>query len=215
MILFRRELSRREKFLLTILSLLLLVLLYMRLVDARVRTETEEANEKISDLEMDVQISEQQLAAVKKMQKELNDISGSAAVSYMPSYNAEKDEVEFLNRTLSEASDYYIGFSDVSKDGELVRRNFSLQYAAPNYASAKDILKELEKSKIRCLIGDFSVISVGESDNAMADPVEVSCTATFYETMHDGDPDPQLKEAEESVSDNNSENNTDINNNSE
>ncbi len=186
--------SPREKLLLAVLGALLLVLLYIWLVDQRVRVETENAQNKIASLETELATVQEQVELTRQMKAEMESVHGDQRkLSYMPSYNAEKEEVNFLNTTLSAAKDYYIGFSEVSKSGDLVRRNFSLQYTAQNYQSAVDILKSLESSDFRCLVQDLTVAS---SDQYRAEiqsgPVTVNALATFYETMYEGETDGRL-----------------------
>jgi hypothetical protein len=114
------------------------------------------------------------------------------AKTRMPSYNAGKEEVDFMNDTLKDTIDYYIGFNDLTREGDQIRRNFSLQFKSANYKAAQKVLKKIEGSKIRCLIGDISVTPV-ESDQTISDgEVQVSCTATFYETLQGGKADKEL-----------------------
>ena len=192
---FTKNLSSKEKMLLVIFSLAILVMLYYLFVDRPVRTAMETAVTQGEDLKMQIDVLTTRAAEIKSMQNELKTLrKEKIVVSEMPSYNASKQEVDFLNSTLSQAQDYYIGFSQVTREGDLIRRNFALQYRTANYQAAVDIMRNLEHSWIRCLISDMTVTSAEDDGNIKNGAVQVSCSATFYETMYDGKEDPELPE---------------------
>ncbi|MBR1627975.1 MAG: hypothetical protein IJ679_01745, partial [Lachnospiraceae bacterium] len=135
------------------------------------------------------------VAEIHGMESEMQDLKAKGVVaSRMPSYNASNEELDFLHLILGATSDYYIDFTDVTREGDQIRRNFSLQYRTSNYKTALQVLDQLENSEIRCRIGDLSVSPSGESNNIMNGPVQVSVQATFFETMQGGEADAELPE---------------------
>ena len=123
-----------------------------------------------------------------KMREELDKIGENA--DRMESYNNAKAELSLLNNALSNAREYSIAFEDVTRDGDQIRRNFSLEFTADSFDAAKAILMQLTASEYRCLIGDVEYTQ-GRA-GAAAGSVELSATATFYETMVGGKPDAGL-----------------------
>ena len=108
----------------------------------------------------------------------------------MGSYNNSKAELDELNDILKETKAYDINFNDVTRDGDLIRRSFSLIYTAPDYDKAADIITQLCEGEWRCLISDLQFIA--DKDNLEEGDVKVGVTATFYETMEGGTPDSGL-----------------------
>lgn len=126
------------------------------------------------------------------MKEELDEVSSGENVSIMGSYNSSKAEMEMLDDILKKADLYSIAFTDMTREGDQIRRNFTLQFTAASYTAAAQILRELACGEYRCLLGD--VHCTAESQNILDGQVAVSATATFYETMVGGKPDVGLPE---------------------
>lgn len=199
--LITREFTPREKFLLLVLSALLLVLVYYLAVDSPVRSGIEAARAEEASLKEQVARVNARLADIDLMEQELKEAEAEGRLlSRMPSYSGEKKEVDFLHNTLAGTLDYYIGFDEVTREGDQIRRNFSLQYKCPGYDSAEEVMRRLEQSRIRCLIGDVAITPAGDRSSISGQgPVQVNCTATFYETMQGGTWDRELPKPEETV----------------
>lgn len=181
--------------LLVIAVIIALIVLYVCFVDRPIRKGQELIDTAMESLETEADEVDARLAELQKMQREMDKIeSGEEERSYMPSYNSSKAELDFLNQTLSWTEDYYIGFNQASRDGNQIRRGFSLQFKASNFASAISILSDLESGENRCLVGDLSISPVERDGTLQEGSVQVSCTATFYETMVGGTPDAELPE---------------------
>ena len=191
----KRDFTRKEKILILVLTIIILGLLYYLVVDRTVRTGIAQANEEAAVLEDEANAINAQVQRLSEMQDEIMAESGDA--SYMPSYNASKQELEILNDVLGDADSYTINFSDLLRDGDQIKREFTLSFTANSYGSAVSILDNLENSNIRCLLGDFQVSASGEGDSSVTGgSVSVNCTATFYETMYGGIEDSDLPQIE-------------------
>lgn len=191
-----REFTARERALLIILSLIIVALAYYIAVDAPVRSGIQAARTESEALETQVAVIQSRVDEIDRMRQEMDaQAAGGEIVSRMPSYSGEKEEVDFLHGTLGGTTDYYIGFNQVTREGDQIRRDFSLQYRSADFQSAVEVMRRLERSDIRCLIDDVSVNPADDSKGiASGGAVQVSCTATFYETMHGGVPDRELPE---------------------
>ncbi|MBQ9633227.1 MAG: type II secretion system protein M [Lachnospiraceae bacterium] len=190
---FLKELSSRERALLVVFSLAIVGMLYFIVVDRPLRARMLAADEACATLQTQINTLKMQEKEIEDMQEDLGSLDQDvASISEIPSYNASKQEVDFLNNTLSQAQDYYIGFNQVTREGDLIRRDFSLQYRAADYKSAVAIVRRLEKSRIRCRIGDLAMSSAEDVGNMKSGAVSVNCSATFYETMYGGKEDQEL-----------------------
>ena len=201
-----RDFTTKEKVLLLILCLILIGLAYYRFVFIPCRDAIDAAHSERDMLETELIVASAKEGQLRKMKEELDSLGELQSASRMESYNNAKAELTMLNNVLENADDYAISFSNVTKDGEQIRRNFTLTFETGSFAAAKKIVAELTKSEYRCLLGDmqYSVIlrRLGKDESAAvvreiediryAESVSVTTTATFFETMYGGTPDAGL-----------------------
>ena len=179
-----RNFSKTEKILIAVLGIALIGLLYYKFVyiaihDALVSTAAEADS---IQAELDMAIVRE--ARIQKMERDVNTAKETGD-SRMGSYNNSKPETAFLNTVLAGIPDYSIQFADVTRDGNQIRRNFTLNFKTSSYSEARKIIKELTSGEFRCMIGDMSCSS-GDGG------VSVSLQGTFYETMVGGKSDSAL-----------------------
>lgn len=191
----KRFLKKRGWMLISVAAVIALVVLYILFVDRPIRSGMETVEKVTPLLETEAERVTRELTELHRMQSELEKIqTGEEEESYMPSYNSSKEELDFLNQTLSWAEDYYIGFDQVTRTGDQIRRGFSLQFKTSNFASAVSILNDIEQGENRCLVGDVSFSPTEKGGSLMDGGVQVSCSATFYETVVGGTEDAELPE---------------------
>ncbi len=183
-----RNFTRSEKILLLLLAVILLGLFYYKAVDQNVRNSIASSEAEAQSLQTELTVVQARVQNLEKMQKEVDEVMGAEGTSRMESYNNSKAEVAFLNDILSEAGDYSIAFSEVTRNGDQIRRAFTLSYKTANYRAAEDIMEKLCSGEYRCLIGDVNC-SIAEDGVTTA-----KMMATFYETMVGGVPDAGLPE---------------------
>ena len=197
-----RDFSTREKVLIVILVAILIVLGYYWLVDTPVRNGIEEANARKESTNIELTAVTAKINELQRMQDELDALGPEGRGAYMASYNNSAAEYAALNDILADTDEYMISFAELSKEGDLVRREFSIQFTTTGYSDAKEVIKKLENSEYRCRIGDLSCLAE-KSDDTEADlrhwngKITVNATATFYETMVGGTPDEGLPVEEE------------------
>lgn len=189
-----RDFTLKEKILLLILSIALIVLAYYQFIDQPVRSELSSAQAEKESIQIELDAVQIKLAQLKKMEQELTGLTGSGSLGMMASYNNSKAEIALLNDILEDTQKYSVSFSDVTRNGDLIRRNFTLQFTAADYAEATEILTQLSNSEYRCLLGN--VYCDSEDGDLTKGLVSVSATATFYETMVGGKADAGLPEDE-------------------
>ncbi len=192
---FTREFSTREKALLVVLGLIIIAALYYLLIYQPVTESINRAENNDASLETQLVSLDTKVFQIKRMQQSIEEYANNGhIVSIMPSYNAGKQELVFLNSTLAASKDYYVGFTNITRERNQIRREFSLRFTVDSYSDAEDILNVLEHSDLRCLISDFTVKPVEQDKTVEDGEVEASCVATFYETMFGGVADAELPE---------------------
>lgn len=188
-----KDFTQREKILLTVLGILLVLVFYYYAVDMPLRNQEETLNARKSVLETDVQIAEAKVLEYEKMEETLKNLGSDA--TRMESYNNRTNEINFLNDLLANTTAYSIGFSPVTVEGNQVRRQFSLSYTCGSYSEAMNLLERLSKCKYRCMLTDVSCAPV-DTNTALNGAVNVSVNATFYETLVGKTTDAGLPEVE-------------------
>lgn len=188
-----RDFTTSEKVLLVILSVILLGLVYYQFVDVPVRDAIASYKADAEMAQTQIDILQARVLHLKGIQDNLNQLEESGNLSYMGSYNNSKEEVAFLNDILGNTMEYSVTFSSISRNGDQIRRNFTLQYKTRTYDEARKIMKKLVNGKYRCLVDDI------RCNVDINGTTTVNQTATFYETMVGGTPDAALPESGASV----------------
>ena len=186
-----RDFSLKEKLLLLLLSLILVGLAYYQFVDRPVREALEIAHAEAASLTTELSTVEAKLAKMRRMRSEMEDVTAGGTASEMGSYNNSKAEIAILNDILQDALEYTITFSNVTRNGDQIRRNFTLQFTTDSYEVMEYMLSALSESHYRCLIGDLRC-SASKNQDLMKGAITVNATATFFETMVGGTPDAGL-----------------------
>lgn len=181
-----RDFTLKEKFLIVILLLILLGFGYYWFVDQPVRRETASAQAETTALKQELGNARERIKHLKNMQSELDWLGSLDAVSRMGSYSNNNAELAALDQILSAAKSYSVSASGLSRSGDQVRRNFSLQFTVAGFADAKEIVTQLTRCHERCMVGDLHYTG------ASGGPATVSTTVTFFETMFDGVADSNL-----------------------
>ena len=182
-----RDFTTREKIMLLVLTLILLAAGYYAVIDQPIRTAINEAKSQQDELNTELMLLQTKAASLSRMQSELDSIEQSGSLGKMGSYNNSKAELDELNQLLQDAKTY---FSDVTRDGDLIRRSFSLTFSAADYDKAADLVNRLCTGEWRCIVSDLRYVAAGDDLNTGS--VNVGVTATFYETMQGGKADSGL-----------------------
>ena len=196
-----RDFSRGEKILLVLLALVLVGLVYYQFVDRVVRDNIAQAKAQTEAAQTELTAVNAKIKRMEEMQAELDSITRNPNASYMGSYNNSQEELAFLNDVLSATDQYSITFSNVTRDGDQIRRNFSLQFSTSDFVSMEKIMKQLGDGRLRCLINDinynltrynYSAADREKYERDYYERVNLNCTATFFETMVGGVEDAGL-----------------------
>ncbi len=183
---FSRDFTRTEKILITILALILLALMYYQFVHKAVEATVQNATIEAQSLETQITAAQARATRLASLQNKMDALKESGNLSWMPSYNASKPEIAFLNEVLKDTLSYSVEFASVTRTSNQIRRNFKLRYTTGGYRAARRIIEALRAGTNRCIVGDVrcSISTLGVT--------AVDASATFYETMVEGTPDAGL-----------------------
>ena len=201
-----RDFTTKEKIMIVVFCLILLGLAYYRFFYVPTQDQIAAANSQKANYETELMEVMAKEAQIRKMKEEIDELGELSNVSRIESYNNSKQEISLLNRVLGPATEYSIKFSNIKRDGDLLRRNFTLMFKTDSFVSAKRIISSLEESPYRCVLGDIQYqLSLRRADSEeptrggrwiddeyFYDVVTVNTNATFFETMYDGVADAGL-----------------------
>ena len=196
MSILNRDLSKSEKNLLVVLVIVIIGAAYYLFVYTPIENGIHSAQVEQQALQTELEVTNAKVEKIKEMTEELSGKS-TARASYMPSYNAGKQELDFLHEILRDTSDYSVKFTGLTRNKDLIRREFSMKFSVRSYAKAKEVVKALENCDIRCLVADAVVSPVERDSNLQDGDIDVNLTGTFYETLQGGKPDKDLPEDED------------------
>jgi len=187
-----KNFSKKEKILFAILAVGVVVLLYYRLFYVNINEATMSARADASELQTELDFAEGRAARIEQMKSEMQGYKTTGVVSKMGSYNSSKQETAFMHTVLDSVTDYNIAFDAVTREGNQIRRGFTLQFSVPDYKTAEAILYDMTHGEYRCMIGDMNCSSRNGA-------VTVSLNGTFFETMVGGAADSALPADEEAI----------------
>ena len=182
-----RSFTTRELVIIILLVLVLLGAAYYQFVDTPVRNQLAQARSEKAALETQLNGVYAKIAEMKRIEAELDDLSSQANMSVMYSYNNSEAELRLLNDILTSTEEYTVSFSNVTRDGDQIRRRFTLTFTAADFAAAKRVITRLSGSELRCLVDNITYnYKPGTSR------ISITAAATFYETMAGATPDAGL-----------------------
>lgn len=184
--LLRREFTWKEKLLLVLLALLLLGGLYYFAVDRPVRSELSKAQAKLGTLEKERLSLQKKKQSLTKMQKELDYLEKDSTLAAMGSYNNLEAELAELNDILTLAQKYDIDFTKTTREGNLIRKYFTISCSTNDYQDAEALIEGLYNFPYRCMISDIKVSSEEKGKDLQDSMVLLTISAVFYETLYEG-----------------------------
>ena len=161
----KKQLTLREKILMCILAVLLVVCAYYYAFYMPVLQKIIDNKAEIAFLDEQNQILDAQVEKMNQMQRELDEIiSGeTGSVKELPAYDNSQNVMHSLSSILENANQYNVSFSSVEIEESTVRRHINLSYDCNDYASAKEILEQIYESEYRSLIKDVHLSGGEES----------------------------------------------------
>ncbi|SDB15026.1 hypothetical protein [Butyrivibrio sp. INlla16] len=188
-----RAFTKTEKILLVLLFLVIIAASYYLFVLTPIENAITSSKQEQNALTTELAATKNKIDSMQAMTEDI-EANKNSKLSYLPSYNAGKQELDFLHDTLDRTQDYTVRFTNLTREGDLIRREWEMSFTVNSFAAAEKIIEKLEGSENRCLINDMVVTPRQLGTNLNDDEVTVRLTGTFYETMHDGTPDKELPE---------------------
>ena len=176
-----RSFSTREKVLLLILAIVLVVGAYYFLVVKNV-ADTLAANQaELEEVQAQIDAQTALAQARTRMESELSELGDGQSLPEVAVYDNIRNELNELNGLMASATSYDLTFDQPRLDGDLVRRDVKVSFTVPDYRSALDMVSKLENGSYRCLINDFTLTGMLLADGSV-DGVAATLDVTYLET---------------------------------
>lgn len=152
----KKQLTVREKVLMCILAVLLVICAYYYAFYTPVLQKIADYKNEIVFLEEQNLILDAQVEKMNQMKSELDAIAAGEMgnVKELPAFDNSQNVMNSLSFILKNAEQYSVSFSSVEEEESTVRRHINLSYDCKNYESAKSILQRVYESEYRSLIQD-------------------------------------------------------------
>ncbi|MRX81777.1 hypothetical protein [Eggerthella guodeyinii] len=178
-----RSFSTRETVLILILAVLLIVACYYFLVVKNVSDTVAANNEQLAGIEMNIGVQESLAADRARMKAELDELGDDETLPEVAIYDNIRNELNELNTLLGSATTYNLSFGQPTVEGQLVRRTVTVSLTTPSYASALEVVRQLENGTYRCQITDFTMTGELLADGSVSS-VNATLSVTYLETTN-------------------------------
>lgn len=151
--------SKREKVLIVLLALILIVLAWYELVFKGVQEQTATLEQQIADAQDTLTIDTAKVQQMSTMQKAVDsyEAAGSAA-STTPKYDNIKNVMSTLDTALSGTASYSLSFDDLdTTQAGVVRRGVSVTFGCDTYDAAKAVISTLADGPYTCSVDSFTI----------------------------------------------------------
>lgn len=172
----KRAFSTREKILLVILAVMLLMIGYFKLVLEPINNRIADVQSQMNAEQSLIDINNVRLLKLKQMEKELDKIKDSGEAQPLPEFDNKAQILQELSGLLSDSADYTLTFGTATTINDYVLcRPLKLSFTAESYDQASSILAALHKSSNINQISDISFVFNND------DRVNVTLSITYFE----------------------------------
>lgn len=176
-----RRFTLRERILLIIFIVILLVGLYFFLVFYPIRNSLNEIAAEKEKYEERIQVAEIREDIYEMMEEELEEIFKlpEDQLTYMPEYDNIQDLMVKFNGIFT-GLEPQISYGQATLRDGIYSRSISFSFSISSFEEAKRVITELTKTGYRCLLNSISVLPSNSSD-IKEGALRISGSITFYE----------------------------------
>lgn len=171
--------TKRELIFILIGAILLGAVCYWRFVYIPIQDQI--ASYDIEGIETQIQQEQTKAQQIKEMQQAIKS-SEKISTGKIATYDNLTNEINVLNRIVSDTTSYHFDFEDPYMQDTTVRRNITLTFTAKSLKTAEKVVSSLYSCKYRLLIGDLTIENTESSSNVQSGPVSATIDLTFLET---------------------------------
>ena len=173
-----REFTQREKVLLLVLAVLIIVIGYVKLILQPINEEIE-SYESLT-MEEQTTFSANQIKATRMnlMEKEIEKAKAKGVRREVPAYDNSSNLLPGLYQIMESSVDYSLDFGELVYDGNVVQRPVEMTFQTRTYKQARVIIDKLYKSGYAMQISDVNISTKKATDTQL---VSTSMSVTYFE----------------------------------
>ena len=173
-----REFTQREKVLLLVLAVLIIVIGYVKLILQPINEEIE-SYESLT-MEEQTTFSANQIKATRMnlMEKAIEKAKAKGVRREVPAYDNSSNLLPGLYQIMESSVDYSLDFGELVYDGNVVQRPVEMTFQTRTYKQARAIIDKLYKSGYAMQITDVNIGTKKATDTQL---VSTSMSVTYFE----------------------------------
>ena len=175
--------STREKVLIGILVVILLIAFYYFMIVRGVSDRIESNEAELSEIQTELDIQNSIAAQRTKMEDELDSLGDSSNLAVVAVYDNFNNEFDELNGILDNAISFDLKFSEPIATGSLVRRDVVITFTSNSYADAMGYVQKIQDGSYRCLTTDMTMsTNTKTTSTSAAGTITTTMSVTYFET---------------------------------
>ncbi len=178
-----RELTKREKILLLIFAIMIILLGYYKIILEPIDDQI--SNYEGMQLQEETEVDTKTTQAVKMsvMEKEIEKAKASGIKRDVPDYDNSAVLLPKLYEIMDSATDYSMTFQDVVTEGNVVSRGIDITFQTRSYTQARKIIDKIYDMGYALEISDITMQSTSSTGNTSS--MSTYINVTFYEAIRD------------------------------
>lgn len=186
-----KKLTKREKVLLAVLLVIIVVVAWYKLVYEPINGKIEKFNQDLKSEQTELTVLTPKIKLKKEMQEAVEKIKADPSAEKIPAYDNSKELMVALNKIMSTAKSYSIDFGEADRDDYIFIHKILLTYTTDTYKQARKIIDRLATETFVNQISDVRFTDAsktvniknakGETVSKLDEETKVTLTITFFE----------------------------------
>lgn len=173
-----RELTKREKILLLVLAILIILIGYYKIVLEPINDDVSMYQGMTLQEETEIDAKNVQALRMRVMEKEIEQAKEKGERKEVPSYDNSAVLLPKLYGIMSMASDYSLDFRDLETEDKVILRQIDMSFETKSFFQARKIIDKLYDMEYAFEIGD---ITMQKQTRSGTSGVTTNLNVTFFE----------------------------------
>ena len=173
-----RAFTQREKVLLLVLAVLIIVIGYVKLILQPINEEIESYEGLTMEEQTAFSANQIKAARMNLMEKEIEKAKAKGVRREVPAYDNSSNLLPGLYQIMGSSVDYSLDFGELVYDGNVVQRPVEMTFQTRTYKQARAIIDKLYKSGYAMQISDVNISTKKATDTQL---VSTSMSVTYFE----------------------------------
>lgn len=173
-----RAFTQREKVLLLVLAVLIIVIGYVKLILQPINEEIESYEGLTMEEQTAFSANQIKAARMNLMEKKIEKAKAKGVRREVPAYDNSSNLLPGLYQIMESSVDYSLDFGELVYDGNVVQRPVEMTFQTRTYKQARAIIDKLYKSGYAMQISDVNISTKKATDTQL---VSTSMSVTYFE----------------------------------